>query len=78
MKRLFFCEKGQANMERMEEEVSNSEYRAYQHFISNSSWNWEGLQKQVALEASLLLKKQKAKNTLPKSLNSASKKTKEF
>jgi len=65
LKGLFCCTKGQANMERMEEEVSNSEYRAYQHFISNSTWNWEGLQTQVAQEASLLLAKQKAKNKLP-------------
>ncbi|MDZ7776389.1 MAG: transposase [Bacteroidales bacterium] len=65
LKGLFCCTKGQANMERMEEEVSNSEYRAYQHFISNSTWNWEGLQTQVAQEASSLLAKQKAKNKLP-------------
>jgi len=65
LKGLFFCEKGQANMERMEEEVSNSEYRAYQQFISNSSWSWEGLQDQVAQEASLLLEKQKTRNNLP-------------
>lgn len=51
-------------MERMEEEVEKSEYRAYQHFISNSSWNWEGLQEQVAQEAFLLLGKQKQKNNL--------------
>lgn len=30
-------EKGKANMERMEE-VPESEYRAYQHFISESKW----------------------------------------
>lgn len=65
LKGLFCCTKGQANMERMEEEVSNSEYRAYQHFISNSTWNWKGLQTQVAQEASLLFAQQKAKNKLP-------------
>ena len=52
-------------MERMEEEVAKSEYRAYQHFISNSSWDWKGLQEQVAQEASLLLRQQKQKNNLP-------------
>jgi hypothetical protein len=41
----------------MEEEISNNEYRAYQHFISNSSWSWEGLQEQVVQEASLLFEK---------------------
>lgn len=65
LKGLFCCTKGEANMERMEEEVSNSEYRAYQHFISNSSWDWQGLQKQIAQEASLLFSKQKAKNKQP-------------
>jgi SRSO17 transposase len=65
LKGLFFCEKGQANMDRMEEEDSNSEYRAYQLFISNSSWSWKGLQEQIAQEASLLFEKQKATNKLP-------------
>lgn len=65
LKGLFCCTKGEANMERMEEEVSNSEYRAYQHFISNSSWDWQGLQEQIAQEASLLYSKQKAKNKQP-------------
>ncbi|MDC0584264.1 IS701 family transposase [Bacteroidales bacterium] len=65
LKGLFFCSKGEANMERMEEEISDSEYRAYQHFISNSTWDWEGLQKQVAQETSALLVQQKLKNNLP-------------
>lgn len=65
LKGLFICTKGQANMERMEEEVANSEYRAYQHFISNSKWDWQGLQNQVAQETSALLAKQKSKNKLP-------------
>jgi len=40
---LLICEKGHANMERMEEEVTDSEYRAYQHFISNSKWDYKEL-----------------------------------
>ena len=36
---LLVCDKGQANMERMEEQVSGSVYRQYQHFVSNSSWD---------------------------------------
>jgi len=36
---LLVCERGKANMERMEEEVEDSEYRAYQHFITNSHWD---------------------------------------
>ena len=65
LKGLFFCPKGEANMERMEEEVYQSEYRAYQHFISNSKWDWQGLQEQVAQDTSKLLLQQKAQNGLP-------------
>ncbi len=62
---LLKCTKGEANMERMEEEIPESEYRAYQHFISNSNWDCEGLQKSVALECSELLSIQKQKNKKP-------------
>lgn len=65
LKGLLMCPKGQANMERMEEQVENSEYRAYQHFISNSKWDYEGLQKQVALNTSILMSDQKRVNHLP-------------
>lgn len=65
LKGLFFCHKGEANMERMEEEVDGSEYRAYQQFISNSSWEWKELQGQVAVEASATLQVQKKKNGKP-------------
>ena len=62
---LLICPKGEANMERMEEHVANSEYRAYQQFISNSKWDYEGLQKQVAQDTSKLLNQQKVLNHLP-------------
>lgn len=62
---LLKCAKGEANMERMEEEIPESEYRAYQHFISNSNWDSEGLQKAVALECSVILSAQKQKNKKP-------------
>lgn len=62
---LLKCPKGQANMERMEEEIDNSEYRAYQQFISNSNWNCEGLLDALAIESSTLLEAQKQKNSLP-------------
>jgi SRSO17 transposase len=65
LKGLLSCPKGEANMERMEEQVPNSEYRAYQHFISNSKWDYEGLQMQVAQDASKLLNQQKKLNHLP-------------
>lgn len=65
LKGLIICPKGEANMERMEEQVENSEYRAYQHFISNSKWDYEGLQKQVAQNTSKLMRQQKEINHLP-------------
>lgn len=65
LKGLLKCSKGEANMERMEEQILNSEYRAYQHFISNSKWDYEGLQTQVAQDTSKLLNQQKDINHLP-------------
>lgn len=65
LKGLLSCPKGEANMERMEEQVANSEYRAYQHFISNSKWDYEGLQTQVAQDVSKLLIQQKNLNGQP-------------
>ncbi len=56
---LLKCPKGEANMERMEEEVLKSEYRAYQQFISNSNWDCDGLQNSIAVETSELLDSQK-------------------
>ena len=65
IKGLLFCPKGQANMERMEEEIDNSEYRAYQHFISNSNWDNFGLRKALSLDSSKLLSAQKKQTAKP-------------
>jgi len=62
---LLKCPKGEANMERMEEEIDNSEYRAYQQFIANSNWNCDGLLKAIAQDASALLWAQQQQNGLP-------------
>jgi SRSO17 transposase len=62
---LLICEKGHANMERMEEEVSDSEYRAYQHFISNSKWDYQELISRISLDASELLSENKKKTGVP-------------
>jgi len=62
---LLKCPKGEANMERMEEEVDKSEYRAYQQFITNSNWDCEGLMKSIAVESSELLNTQKQINNKP-------------
>jgi len=52
-------------MERMEEEVDKSEYRAYQQFITNSNWDCDGLMKSIAIESSDLLNAQKQINNKP-------------
>lgn len=52
---LLKCEKGQGNMERMEEEIPETEHKAYQHFITNSNWDCEGLQTSVAIDSSKAL-----------------------
>jgi SRSO17 transposase len=62
---LLVCEKGQANMERMEEKVSGSGYRQYQHFLSNSSWDHVPVLTQIARDMSALCLKRKAKTGLP-------------
>ena len=58
---LLLCSKGQANMERMEEEIEDSEYRAYQHFITNSNWDDEGLRAAISKETSIILSNQKSR-----------------
>jgi len=65
---LMSCERGKANMERMVEEIENSEYRAYQHFITNSNWDDAGLLKQLGKDASEVLNRHKLKTGLPTGL----------
>ena len=62
---LLICEKGYANMERMEEEINDSEYRAYQHFISNSKWDYQELISRISLDASNILNENKKKSGVP-------------
>ncbi|MCH2085523.1 MAG: IS701 family transposase [Saprospiraceae bacterium] len=60
--------KGHANMERMEEEIPDSEYRAHQHFITNSEWDYEGVIAKVATDTSHLMKVNKEKSGQPTGL----------
>jgi len=62
---LLKCEKGKANMERMEEEINVTEYQVYQQFISNSNWDCSGLQEGVAVKSSQTLDAYKKKSNLP-------------
>ena len=61
---LLKCEKGKANMERIEEEINTSEYQVYQQFISNSNWNCDGLQHDIALKSSQTLNTYKKQSNL--------------
>jgi SRSO17 transposase len=65
---LIQCEKNTANMERMEEAVDSGEYRRYQHFISHSKWDHQGVLKKVQCQASEVLSEQKQKNGRPTGL----------
>ena len=55
-------------MERMEEQVSGSVYRQYQHFLSNSPWDAVPILHQVACDMSAVCVTQKAKDILPTGL----------
>ena len=65
---LLTLEKGKANMERMEEEVPESEYRAYQHFITDSKWDHQAVLLKVAKDTSDTLKANKAVSKQPTGL----------
>ncbi|MFN2127798.1 MAG: IS701 family transposase [Anaerolineales bacterium] len=65
LKGLLKCEKGHANMERIEEEIDNKNNGAYHHFISNSKWDYQELIKKLSLDVSQVLKENKAKSNVP-------------
>lgn len=65
---LLKSEKGQGNMERMGEEIPESEYRAYQHFLSESNWKHQDVIAKVAVDASALMKAEKARGGKPTGL----------
>jgi SRSO17 transposase len=65
---LLMCEKGQANMERMEEQVSGSVYRHSQHFLSNSPWDHVPILIQIARDMSAMCVKQHAQTGQPTGL----------
>lgn len=68
IKGLLSLEKGKANMERMEEEIPDSEYRVYQHFLTNSTWDHTGVLTKVFRDTSEILNSIKAKSKMPTGL----------
>jgi len=62
---LLTLEKGKANMERMEEEIPASDYREYQHFLTNSNWDYKGILSKVRKDTSDALRLNKEKSNKP-------------
>ncbi len=65
---LLNLENGKANMERMEEEIPDSEYRAYQHFITHSKWDYKGILSKVFKDSSQVMEANKMKSKKPTGL----------
>jgi SRSO17 transposase len=65
---LLTLEKGKANMERMEEEIPDSEYRVYQHFLTHSKWDHADVLAKVRMDTSKLLTANKQKSKRPTGL----------
>jgi SRSO17 transposase len=55
-------------MERMEEEVPTTEYHIYHHFISNSKWDYLGINEDLAREGSEIMESNKSKTKKPTGL----------
>ncbi|EON79018.1 hypothetical protein ADIS_0435 [Lunatimonas lonarensis] len=62
IKGLMVCEKNTANMERMEETIDLSDYRRYQHFLSNPTWSHHAVIREVQIQASSVLAVEKSRN----------------
>jgi len=65
---LLRCEKGHGNMERMVEEVEDSDYKRYIHFLSVSNWSASAVNKATLRETDRLLREQKKQSGLPTGL----------
>jgi len=66
---LLESEKGKGNMERIEEQSRNVlPYHQYQHFLTNSPWSSELLQRKLSNDLSGLLEKEKEKTGKPTGL----------
>ncbi|NEW84938.1 MAG: transposase [Mariniphaga sp.] len=65
---LLRCEKGHGNMERMVEEVEDSDYKRYIHFLSVSKWSASAVNNATLRESDKLLRMQKKQSGLPTSM----------
>ena len=62
---LMKCEKNHTNMERMVEQVPEQAYHQYHNFLSESKWDYEAVNKQTALDVSVLMKDCKFRSGKP-------------
>jgi SRSO17 transposase len=62
---LLQCEKGHKNMERMVEEVMDSDYKRYIHFLSVSKWSYEDVNLITMQGADQSLREQKKRSGRP-------------
>ena len=58
---LISSNKGEGNMERIEESQKALPYHQYQHFLTNSTWSADSVIQQVATDASALMQLEKEK-----------------
>ena len=58
------CEKGHENMERMVENVEDSDYKRYIHFLSCSNWSASDVNKATLMATDSLLREQKKQSGL--------------
>jgi SRSO17 transposase len=65
---LLRCEKGHKNMERMVEEVMDSDYKRYIHFLSVSKWSFEDVNLVTMQGADQALREQKKRSGRPTGL----------
>jgi len=65
---LLMCERGKKNMERMEEVMPDIEYHQYQHFISNSPWDYKGATAKVRSDANEVMRHEREKQNCPTGL----------
>jgi len=65
---LLESEKGQANLERMEENQETMPYHQYHHFLSNSPWSAQEVKKKVSQDSSALMSIQQEQSGKPTGL----------
>jgi len=66
---LLKCKKGQTNMERMEEEETDSDYKRYIHVLSVNNWSYQDVNLVTMKKADQALREQKKRSGRPTGFN---------